>query len=348
MLRIMYPISFDTAKPEATRLDPTRLDQAYESLLQAFPGLYSILIVKDSQLVYERYKSPADLTTAFSIKSITKSVMNALVGIAMHDGLIASVNQSIAEIVPSWTKRWGSSIEGVTIKHLLTMTHGLYIEENSPEMLKIWRSSHWTNSILHRPLTHQPGERFLYCTCTTHLLSAILTKVVKMPLANYASRRLFEPLGVHFRRKLLWTFEMNLPVKWERSPEGVNWGGNNMFLTPRILARLGQLYLSDGIWNGQRLFPVGWVKDSYAAHSEGWSDYANYGYLWWVSSVDGLPYAFASGYGGQYVYVIPDMKTVIVVTANSDASIAEMQATTNPIIKDPTWLLRRFLLESQL
>ncbi len=348
MITIEEPITFNMIEPDAAGLDKSRLNQAYEMLLQTFPSLYSLLVVKDAQLVYEKYNTLIDPTSAYSIKSITKSVMNALVGMAIRDGLISSVDQLIVDLVPNWPKRWLANIEGVTIKHLLTMTHGLHVEENSSEMLEIWKSGNWTDSILNKPLVHPPGDRFLYCTCSTHLLSAILTELVNMPLANYASKKLFQPLGVQFRRKLIWSLDIKCPVRWERSPEGFNWGGNNMFLTPRTLARFGQLYLADGIWNGQRLFPAGWVDESFKEHSEGWSDYANYGYLWWVGCVDGFNYAFASGYGGQYVYVIPELKNVIVLTANSDASIDEMQATRNPIIKDPTWILRRFLLESRL
>jgi CubicO group peptidase (beta-lactamase class C family) len=329
-------IPFTLTKPITAQLDAQRLYQAYETLLEIFPNLYSLLIVKDAQLVFERYEPPAKSLIAYSIKSITKSVLNALVGIAIRDGLIESVDQLISDLTPKLPDKWLVNVEGVRIRHLLTMTHGINVEENSPEMLEIWKSSNWTSAILNNPLVHSPGERFFYCTCTTHLLSAILTKVTKVSLDNYASCHLFRPLGIPN------------PIWWEQAPEGVKWGGNNMFLTPRILARFGQLYLADGIWNGQRIFPAGWVDVSFTKQSGGWTDYAAYGYLWWVGSIVGLNYAFASGYGGQYVYVVPAVKSVIVLTANSDSTIAEMQATTNPVIKDPAWILRRFLIDSQL
>lgn len=348
MHQIKEVVPFTVMEPKVSQLDALRLNQAYETLLQTFPSLYSLLIVKDAHLVFERYEQPVEPTDAYSIKSITKSIMNALVGIAIRDGLFASVDQLISELAPKLPEKWLANIDGVTVKHLLTMTHGLHVEENSPEMLEVWKSSNWISTILDKPLAHSPGERFLYCTCSTHLLSAILTEVAKVPLANYASRKLFGPLGIQIHRKLFRSPGTHYPVPWEQAPEGLNWGGNNMFLTPRILARFGQLYLADGIWNGQRLFPAGWVEEFFEKHSTGWSGYAAYGYLWWIGCVDGLNYAFASGYGGQYVYVIPELKSVIVLTANSDASIAEMQGTTNPVIKDPTWILRQFLIESRL
>lgn len=336
MHRIEEYVPFTMMEPISAQLDAQRLDQAYDALLETFPSLYSLLIVKDAQLVYERYEPPADLASAYSIKSITKSVMNALVGIAIRDGLIVSVDQLVTDLAPKLPEKWLANIEGVSIRHLLTMTHGIQIEENSPEMLDIWKSSNWIGAILEKPLVHSPGERFFYCTCSTHLLSGILTRLAQVPLSYYASRKLFWPLGIP------------VPIWWEQAPEGLNWGGNNMFLTPRILARFGQLYLADGIWNGQRLLPAGWIDASFAKQSEGWSDYAAYGYLWWVGRVDGLDFAFASGYGGQYIYVVPSLKSVIVLTANSDTTIAEMQATMNPVIKDPTWILRRFLIESRV
>lgn len=348
MIRILDDVPFTVTEPDASGLDRSGLERAYDELVRTFPSLYSLLIVKDVHLVFERYKAPADPTAAYSIKSITKSVMNALTGIAIRDGLIDSVDQPIADLVPYWPEKRLANIEGVTVKHLLTMTHGVYIEENGPVMLKIWKSRNWTDAILEHPLRHPPGERFLYCTCTTHLLSAVLSELVRKPLAYYASQQLFQPLGIRFGARLLDFLGITYPVRWEISPEGYNWGGNNMFLTPRILARFGQLYLSDGVWNGRRLLPSGWVEESFLPHAEGWPDYARYGYLWWIGQVDGMRYAFASGYGGQYVYVVPEMNAVIVLTANSDVSIAEMKATTNPVIRDPAWVLRHFLLDSRL
>lgn len=348
MRRIEEAVPFTVMEPKAAQLDALRLNEAFETLLQTFPSLYSLLIVKDDQLVFERYVPPAGPSSAYSIKSITKSVMNALVGIAIQEGLIASVDRPISDLAPKLPKNRLANIDGVTVKHLLTMTHGIHVEENSPEMLEVWKSGNWMGAILEKPLVHPPGERFLYCTCSTHMLSALLTRAAKVPLAEYASRKLFRPLGVRFRRKLIGSLGIHLPVPWERSPEGHNWGGNNMFLTPRILARFGQLYLADGIWSGQRLFPAGWVRESFQKQSAGWSDYAAYGYLWWIGCVDGIQVAFASGYGGQYVYVIPELKSVIVLTACSDASIADMQATTNPVIKDPAWVPRHFLMECML
>ncbi|NIK78045.1 CubicO group peptidase (beta-lactamase class C family) [Paenibacillus castaneae] len=338
MHRIDEPIPFTVRDPEAANLNSQKLELAYDKLVNEFPSMYSLLIVKDAQLVFERYRSGAAFSSAFSIKSITKSIMNALVGIAIRDGLIQSVDQYIVDIIPEseLPVEMLKNLNGLQIRHLLSMTHGLEIEENSAEMLEIWRSPSWLQSILEIPLSSKPGERFQYCTCSTHLLSAIISKVTNVPASYYASRMLFWPLGIP------------VPLYWESDPQGINWGGTNMFLTPRILARFGQLYLADGVWNGQRILPSGWVDESLTYKSEGWSNYAQYGYLWWISTCEGIDYAFASGYGGQYVYVIPSLKSIIVLTANSDIEIKEMQSSTNPFIKDPSLLIRRFLLECEV
>lgn len=324
-------IPFSLENPDS--LDSKKLYNAYQELLYVFPEMYSLLIVKDAHLILEKYQSPAQLTSAYSVKSITKSIMNALVGIAIRDGLIQSVDQYVIDLIPNINRDWLVNLEGVKIRHMLNMTHGIGVKENSSEMLEIWQSSNWINAILNKPLIANPGSQFFYCTCTTHLLSAVLTTVSNMPVSYYASKMLFHPLGI------------SSPVYWESDPQGINWGGTNMFLTPRMLARFGQLYLADGIWNGQRIFPRGWVEESFSRHADGWHDYATYGYLWWLSSFNGIDFAFASGYGGQYVYVIPALKCVMVLTANSDINISTMQSTTNEVVKDPSLLIRKFLLE---
>lgn len=314
-------------------MNSSKLNDAYQNLVNSFPELYSIIMVRDGQLIYEKYNTPASENKAFSIKSITKSIMNALVGIAIREDLIKSVDQNVLDLIETEPKKLFIHLEGVTIRHLLTMTHGIGVEENSTEMLDIWKSPNWVSTILNKPLVKKSGTQFLYSTCTTHILSALLTSITKVPASYFAHKMLLRPLGI------------SKPIHWETDPQGINWGGTNMFLAPRILARIGQLYLADGIWNGQRLLPVGWVNESFTTQSEGWLDYATYGYLWWLSSCDGIDYAFASGYGGQYVYVIPKLKCVMVLTANSDIEISTMQSTTNVVVKDPSYLIRKFILE---
>jgi CubicO group peptidase (beta-lactamase class C family) len=331
MQRIDEDIQYTLGKPEDVGLNSKILDSNYGELIRIFPKLHSLLIVKDAQLVFERYQGDTRWNYAYSIKSITKSIMNSLVGIAIRDGLISSVDQYITDIVKDFPSEALRNLQGVSIRHLLTMTHGIGVDENSPEMLEVWKSSNWLQSILDIPLRNKPGQTFHYCTFSTHLLSAILTYVSRVPASYYASRMLFWPLGIP------------IPVYWENDPQGINWGGTNMFLTPRILARFGQLYLADGVWNGKRILPSKWVKESFSKQSDGWANYADYGYLWWTSSYKGIHYAFASGYGGQYLYVIPELQSVIVLTANSDIAISEMQSTSNVVVKDPSYILNSFL-----
>jgi CubicO group peptidase (beta-lactamase class C family) len=331
MQTIDEDIQYTLGKPEDVGLDSKILDSAFGELIRIFPNVYSLLIVKDAQLVFERYHGHARRNHAFSIKSITKSIMNSLVGIAVRNGIITSVDQYITDILKDFPSEVLRNLHGVSIRHLLTMTHGIEVSENSPEMLEVWNSPNWLQAIMDLPLTKKPGQSFHYSTVSTHLLSAILTYVSRVPASYYASRMLFWPLGIP------------IPVYWESDPQGINWGGTNMFLTPRILARFGQLYLADGVWNGQRILPSKWVTESFSKQSDGWTNYADYGYLWWISSFKDIHYAFGSGYGGQYLYVIPELQCVIVLTANSDIAIAEMQSTSNIVVKDPSYILNSFL-----
>lgn len=336
-MRIMdEDVPFQVTRAEEAGLSSDKLNEAYHELAETFPTLYSLLLVKDDRLVFEKYHGGAKTNHAYSIKSLTKSIMNALIGISIQRGWIRSIDQYVTDFAQDVPPEMLRNLEGVTLRHLLAMTHGIGIGENSPEMLEIWRSPNWVKSILDVPLARKPGQSFHYCTCTTHLLSAVLSVISGESAAQYASRELFRPIGIRS------------PVYWEHDPQGVNWGGTNMILTPRMLARFGQLYLADGVWQGQRLLPENWCSESASLQSEGWGDYAGYGLLWWVSSCEGISYSFASGYGGQYVYVIPSYRTTIVLTANSDIGIAEMQATTSVVVRDPGYLVRKFLLDCML
>ena len=178
------------------------------------------------------------------------------------------------------------------------MTSGIKWTEDETEY-EIEDQSHWLQAILNLP-TSSPGKRYKYSTGDSHLLSAVLTHATGKSTCDYANEKLFGPLGVKAKR-------------WGRDPQGYYSGGYNVYLTPRELAKLGLLYLKRGEWNGQQIIPQSWVNQSWEKHQKVDSVFS-YGYLWWLLSIDGYDIYKMWGFGGQFVYVIPALDLVTVIT----------------------------------
>ena len=161
----------------------------------------------------------------------------------------------------------------------------------------------WVGAILARPMTDTPGEVFNYSTGLTHVLSAVLTAATGMSVCEFAHRHLFGPMGITAEH-------------WGRDPQGIYAGGYNLYLTPREMAAFGQLYLQQGRWQGVELVPAAWVETSLQTQQTDDAVYS-YGYLWWLRQLAGHDVAIAWGWGGQLLYVIPDLEIVVAITTNT-------------------------------
>ncbi|PXA99567.1 6-aminohexanoate hydrolase [Nostoc sp. 3335mG] len=264
--------------------------------------------MRDGQPLTERvFNGGPPLDRPVNIKSASKSVMSALIGIAIARGVLNGVDQPVLPILRADAPADPDPrLARVTIGNLLSMQAGL--ERTSGEYYGRWVSSpNWTRFALSRPFVADPGTAMLYSTGSTHLLSAALTKASgRSTLAN-ARDWLGEPLGI------------TIPV-WPTDPQGIYFGGNEMRLSPRALARFGELYRLDGVVDGRRILPANWVRTSWTPRTRSpWSG-QEYGYGWFLTEMRGHPVRFAWGYGGQMVYVIPDLKLTIVMTSLADAA----------------------------
>lgn len=237
------------------------------------------------------------------IKSLSKSVLSALVGIALERGHLAGLDAPIAELLPEES----SGLEeerrrGITLRHLLTMTSG--IGSTSGEHYGRWVASRdWVRAALGRPLEAPPGERFVYSTGSSHLLAAALTRAAGEDLLAWGRRVLFDPLGLEV-------------AGWDRDPQGIRFGGNSFRTTPEALGRFGRLYAQAGRHRGAQLVPARWIEESTRAHAAGWPErYGAYGYFWWVPPFQAERAFLAAGYGGQFLLVVPERSLVAVVTS---------------------------------
>jgi CubicO group peptidase (beta-lactamase class C family) len=290
--------------------DPPSFTDAV-ALAKDLPRLYSLLVSWRGELVLERYYNGARATRPANVKSASKSIISALTGIAIQRGLIPGVDTPIVEYFPALAKDRDGRKQEITIEDLLTMRAGL--ESTSNRNYGAWvQSRNWVQYALDRPVLSPPGTDMDYSTGNTHLLSAILTKVTKTSTWQFANEALAKPLG------------FTLP-QWPRDPQGIYFGGNDMLMTPRQMVTFGELYLNDGRVNGRPIVPEGWIERSFVPRGRSRFNGNSYGYGWWMRDFEDHRAYYAWGFGGQYIFVVPDLDLVVVTTSSS--TVAEDRRT---------------------
>ncbi len=273
----------------------------------ALPQLHSLLASANGQVVFEYRARGASFDRPANIKSAAKSVISALVGIAIDRGLIAGVSQPIADFFPELKRDRDARKQKITIEDLLTMRAGL--ESTSGHNYGRWvNSRNWVSYALGRPLVSEPGSSMEYSTGSSHLLSAILTKVSKTSTWQFAQKT----LGPTLRTPL---------AQWTRDPQGIYLGGNEMLMTPRQMLAFGELYLHEGRAEGRQVVSAEWVRTSCVARTVSRFDPGReYGYGWWIDEIGGHTACFAWGFGGQYVIVVRDLGVVVAATSSTATS----------------------------
>lgn len=297
----------ETLRERAYRfgLDSTRLASTFERAAD-LPALHTLLIARHGDVQAERHFGGPGLDAPANVKSASKSILSALVGIAIEEGHLRGVEQPIA---PFFEAYLGSDADPrkreITIGHLLSMQSGL--ERTSGSNYGRWvSSSNWVRYALSRPMQADPGAERSYSTGNYHLLSATMTKATGQSTWAYAREKLAEPLGA------------TLP-RWTADPQGIYLGGNNMMLSPRALLRFGELYRNAGRLDGQQIVPEWWVRTSIQPRAESrWSG-DGYGYGWFSRTVRGYRMFYGWGYGGQFVFVVPCLELTVAVTSDPRA-----------------------------
>lgn len=267
------------------------------------PRLRSMLVGIQGEIVLERYYNGASANRGANLKSASKSVISALVGVALGEGLLEDVREPIARFFPDYVDA-DDVRGGITVEDLLTMRSGL--ETTSNQNYGAWVNSRdWVRYALEQPLEATPGTRMIYSTGNTHLLSAILTEVSGSDTRRFAQEHLAGPLGFGL-------------AAWTRDPRGIYFGGNEMSMTPRQLLAFGDLYLNGGrTRDGTQVLPEDWVRASFVARTLSPRERGRfYGYGWWIRDMAGYATFYAWGYGGQFVFVVPDLDLVVVTTSD--------------------------------
>jgi CubicO group peptidase (beta-lactamase class C family) len=291
------------------------LDQVFGEA-ENIRSLRSVLIQQNGELLGAEYFRNASPDHPYNIKSASKSVTSLLVGIAVDQGKI-SINETLGDYFPQYfEENPNPKKEAITIRQLLSMQAGL--ETTSFYNYGAWViSENWAEFQLDQPFQEEPGGTMVYSTGTSHLLSVILTKATGMSTKAFAEANLFDPLNIRVGG-------------WDRDPQGYYMGGNNLALTPTGLLRIGQMMLNGGTYNGQRIVSNEWVADSFKSYTRSNYNPYDYGYMWWNRPVNGVDVFFAWGYGGQYVFMIPELNSVVVIT-NSLTTATQRRSYKEPI-----------------
>ena len=306
-----YDFQWQVSTPDAVGMNQETLDSAYITAEQ-LGFVDGLLVIKNSKLVAEQYYNGYDQNTEHQIWSDTKSFLSALTGIAIHDGLIESVDNKIMDYFPEYIYNGiDPRFFDISIKNLLTMRMGIDKEENN--LIPVLSTNDWIKETFQLPLLYNPGARFSYNSLETHLLSAIITRVSGLTALEYSESYLTGPMGIKI-------------ISWTHDPLGYNIGGYDIYMKPRDMAVLGYLYLNEGRINNTQIVQKEWIESSltetWEVDGSVWgvlTDY-NYGYLWWLGKMNGYNLFMAMGMGGQYIIVFPDLDLIVVTTANEDIS----------------------------
>nr|WP_104666683.1 serine hydrolase [Ensifer adhaerens] len=273
------------------------------ALRQELDPLKTVIVARDGRILAERGYRGNRVTDPTNIKSASKSIISALVGIAIDKGLLAGPDQKIAPILKAdLPASPDPRINDITIGHLLSMQAGLG-RLSGPNYGRWVASRNWVRTALAQPFDDDPGGDMLYSTASTHLLSAILTKVSgKSTLA--LAREWLAPLD---------GFRIGA---WDRDPQGIYLGGNQMAMSPRSLLAFGELYRNGGrTASGQQLLSAEWIVASWQHRTNSRFSGDEYGYGWFERQIAGEEVHFAWGYGGQMLYIIPSLDLTVVMTS---------------------------------
>ncbi len=309
-----WPVS----TPTAQGLDADVLQDAFE-LAASITHMQSLLVVRNGYLVGEEYFDGTDENSMVRLFSATKSVTSALIGIAIRQGYIESLDQPMMDHLEAYDSGdLDSRMYDITIRHLLTMQSGIDAEENIAEAVST--APNMVAAILDTELQFDPGTDFLYSSHGSQLLSAVITTSTGVSTLEFSLQTLFTPIGVE-------------TVSWHTDQNGIQIGGGDLFLTPRDMARFGWLYLEEGFVNGRQIVPLQWIEEStrnYLDETSSWFEMEDVGYglHWWTGRFDEYSVYAAIGYAGQWILNIPDLDMVIVAVMNPYAEDAEQNSGT--------------------
>jgi CubicO group peptidase (beta-lactamase class C family) len=269
-----------------------------QTIVETFTDVESVVVVRSGQVLFEHYKSGTSQDTLRNTESVTKSVLSLLVGIAVDQGAVSSLDQPVTALLPAGSTTAQDPDRQPTIKHLLTMTGG-YAASG-----RVGRAnSDNAQYLATRPMKGRAGAEFLYDNLAANLLAIAMENATGRGAAEFAQQNLFAPLGID-------------AFTWQKGVNGHNYGSSGLSLRTRDMAKLGQLMLQDGRWNDRQIVSKTYASEAVRRQTS--DGQPPYGYMWWLTPSAGAHRTFfASGFGGQLVWVHPPLDLVIATTATA-------------------------------
>lgn len=297
---------------EQNNINAERLEDAFQSAYE-INGLGALVIERNNIIVAEEYFHDFDQNDLFNVKSVTKSITSILIGIALEEGIIDSLDQKLTDYIGHLIDTQDEQKRSVTFRHALTMTGGFeWYEWEDETIYNNWvTDDDQINFLYDQDMESEPGTKFVYNSALTHLLSVALEEATGMSELEFAKQYLFTPMEIN-------------KVDWYDFPQGYNNGGADLMVRPIDMIKLGRFCLDGGSYNGNQLVSSDWIKESTKMqvstnnlflHGE------EYGYLWWKGSEGEKEFFWALGYGGQFIVCIPNFNTVIVATSDFHRSL---------------------------
>jgi CubicO group peptidase (beta-lactamase class C family) len=304
--------------PAEQGLDPELVAELYLNAAE-LETLYGLLVIKNGHLIAEGYFNKGAVDELFDRASATKSFTSALVGLALDQGCLTSVDQKMIDFFPEFAEQIDDPRkEQITIRDLLQMRGGYPDEEYTPPYFEIlYFSDNWHHvpHLVDFPLTSDPGTEFQYSNLTSHLLAVIVARACDTDLRSFSQAHLFAPMGAEVG-------------DWYPDADNYNIGSMGIFVSARDMAKFGLSFLNDGEYEGNQVISADWVNDSLQRYSEGirrsgelTSRYGSfrdlgYGYQWWFARAGDHHFNYAAGHGGNYIVLLDELDMVIVTTAD--------------------------------
>jgi CubicO group peptidase (beta-lactamase class C family) len=327
---------WETSAPDASGFDTAVLCAVLAGVANGREDIHGVIIERHGRLVAELYRSAPDHpvstlyglwnpfggtvafgpTTLHDVRSVTKSIVSLLVGIALERGKIASIATPVLDFYPDLADLRSPQRNAITLAHLLTMSSGLQWDENgfpNDETRLYWKSNP-SRFLLSRPVVAEPGTTFNYNGGGTTVVAEILVRTSGQRLKEAARQQLFEPLGI-------------TDWQWVGDLHGRELPFSGLRMRPRDLAKVGRMLLDHGRWRGRQIVPVEWVTESLrpristGVRAAAASEPLLYGYQWWSATIAwrGKMLAWIAGFGngGQRLFLVPDLDLIVVITAGA-------------------------------
>ncbi len=308
--------SFPTSAPEAQGVLSSGVLAFVKEVDQRVKGMHGFMLLRHGVLIAQGWWSPYRAELPHTLYSLSKSFTSTAVGMAVDEGRL-SIDDPVLSFFPDEApSKVSANLAAMRVRHLLSMCTGH--SQDTPQAMASRRDKNYAKGFLAQPVTYQPGTHFLYNSGASYMLSAIVHKLVGMPILDYLQPRLFQPLGIQVS-------------EWESCPKGINVGGWGLSLKTEDIARFGQLYLQKGVWQGRRLLSDAWIAQASAKQIDNGSNIGSdweqgYGFQFWRCQNN---FYRGDGAFGQYCVVMDDLDAVLAI----NSGVTDMQAVLNAVWK---------------